>query len=74
MWLFQYLSCEGYAFEAVLWAAINVISIAYENGWHRLWLESDSSLVISLLSFKSLKIPWRMRNSKRMDFRFSRVS
>ncbi|GMN24354.1 hypothetical protein TIFTF001_047630 [Ficus carica] len=46
-----------------------------------LWLESHSSLVISLLSSNSLKIPWGMRNdwsraltlSKRKDYRFGYV-
>lgn len=43
---------NGFAFEAKLWAVINAISITFENGWHKLWLEIDFSLIICLLSSK----------------------
>jgi len=48
-------------YVAKLIAAIMAIEIAYSNGWHNLWLETDSQLV--LLAFKSkAMIPWDLRN------------
>ncbi|KAK0572898.1 hypothetical protein LWI29_000159 [Acer saccharum] len=37
------------------------INFAWHNGWHRLWLESDSSYVVQLLSSCSEQVPWRIR-------------
>lgn len=49
------------ALYAELMGAILAIEIAYKKGWHSLWLECDSRLVIS--AFNSLDIvPWKLRN------------
>ncbi|XP_057803087.1 uncharacterized protein LOC131018376 [Salvia miltiorrhiza] len=50
---------SGFAFEAELLAAITAIAIAYNRGWHKLWLEADSSYVVSLLQQRSMEVPWR---------------
>lgn len=49
-----------YAFNAELLATISSIEIAYEKGWHSLWLECDSNLVID--AFYSYDIvPWHLK-------------
>lgn len=53
---------------------------AYSRGWHHLWLECDSSLVILAFSSSSI-FPWSLRNrwlnaltlSKKMGFVYSYV-
>lgn len=37
------------------------IQIAHSKGWHHLWLECDSLLVISAFSSYDL-VPWKIRN------------
>ncbi|KAK4840831.1 hypothetical protein QYF36_019153 [Acer negundo] len=39
-----------FTFEAELLAASLAINFAWKNGWHRIWLESDSSYMVQLLS------------------------
>lgn len=47
--------------HAEILGAIYAIEIAYKRGWHNLWLECDSLLVI--MAFKSMDIvPWQLRN------------
>jgi ribonuclease HI len=49
------------AFFAELVADMNAIEIAYNRGFHNLWLETDSQLVT--LAFRSSScIPWGLRN------------
>jgi len=49
------------SYEAELIAAILAIEITYSKGWHNLWLETESQLV--LLAFKSkTMIPCVLRN------------
>jgi len=49
------------ALYAELVAAMTAIEIAHLKGYHNVWLESDSQLVI--LAFKSIYvIPWSLRN------------
>lgn len=38
------------------------VEIAYKKGWHRLWLECDSMLVVNAFKDASL-VPWRIRVS-----------
>ena len=52
---------QVFAFEAELLAASMAINFAWQNGWHRLWLESDSSYVVQLLSSRFEQVPWRIR-------------
>ncbi|KAK2645814.1 hypothetical protein Ddye_021009 [Dipteronia dyeriana] len=42
-----------FAFEAELRIASIAINFAWQNGWHRIWLESDSSYMVQLLSSRS---------------------
>lgn len=51
-----------FAFEAELIASMHAILIAFSRGWHHLWLESDSSYVVNLLSTRSSQVPWKYRN------------
>ncbi|KAK3221823.1 hypothetical protein Dsin_008848 [Dipteronia sinensis] len=44
---------QVFAFEAELLAASLAINYAWNLGWHRIWLESDSSYVVQLLSIRS---------------------
>ncbi|KAK0599983.1 hypothetical protein LWI29_010426 [Acer saccharum] len=50
-----------FAFEAELAAAIHAIDYAWTFGWHRLWLESDSTFVVNILRSRSRKVPWHWR-------------
>lgn len=48
-----------FALHAELFGAIFAIEIAFKKGWHNLWLECDSQLVIK--AFNSLSIvPWQI--------------
>ncbi|XP_058783502.1 uncharacterized protein LOC131658194 [Vicia villosa] len=49
------------ALFAELMGAILAMEIAIGNGWLNLWLESDSSLVVSAFS-NSMVVPWKLRN------------
>lgn len=45
---------------AELEGAMLAIEIAFEKGWHRLWLEYDSQLVV--MAFNNVKlVPWKVR-------------
>ncbi|KAK3225647.1 hypothetical protein Dsin_005509 [Dipteronia sinensis] len=54
---------QVFAFEAELLTASMAINFAWQNGWHRIWLESDSSYVVQLLSSRSKQVPWRIRQA-----------
>ncbi|TXG65456.1 hypothetical protein EZV62_006731 [Acer yangbiense] len=57
----QNLHMETSYFADVM-AAILVIEHAYHNGWHNLWLETDSLLVVHLLTYHDvLNLPWYLR-------------
>lgn len=47
-----------FAFEAELWAVMFALSKAMEFNWNYIWLESESTYVVNLLSTKSHKVPW----------------
>lgn len=55
--------------------------IWFDKGWHNLWLESDSMLVIHYLQNRSLNPPWQIRNRwlnclsmiSSMSFHFSHI-
>ncbi|KAK2652181.1 hypothetical protein Ddye_012037 [Dipteronia dyeriana] len=46
-----------FVFEAELLAASMTINFAGQNGWHQIWLESDSSYVVQLFSSRSEQVP-----------------
>ncbi|KAI9187353.1 hypothetical protein LWI28_027159 [Acer negundo] len=57
----QNLHVETSYFAEVM-AAILVIEHAYRNGCHNLWLETDSLLVVHLLTYRDvLNLPWYLR-------------
>ncbi|PON37013.1 Ribonuclease H, partial [Trema orientale] len=52
-----------FAFEAELAGAIHAISYSWDFGWKNLWLESDSSYLVTLLKAHSPSVPWRWKPS-----------
>lgn len=68
------------AFCAELTAVMIAIESAFQRGWHRLWIECDSMLVLQAFSDHSL-VPWKIRNrwkncvhlSKCMFFQLSHI-
>ncbi|XP_057779593.1 uncharacterized protein LOC130998178 [Salvia miltiorrhiza] len=55
----------GFAFEAELLAVITAIQIAHQRTWFSLWVESDSTYIVGLLTSRSLNVPWRFLASWR---------
>ncbi|KAK2643687.1 hypothetical protein Ddye_018882 [Dipteronia dyeriana] len=52
-----------FAFESELAVAVYAIDYAWNFGWRRLWLKSDSTFVVDILSSRSRKVPWRWRSA-----------
>ncbi|PON97562.1 Ribonuclease H-like domain containing protein [Trema orientale] len=52
----------GFSFEVELVGVVMAISIAFVCGWHRFWIESDSTYVVGLLKSRSKLVPWNHRN------------
>lgn len=51
----------SFTFNVELIGAMRAIEIAFARGWHMLWLEGDSLLVVQ--SFENLSfVPWQLRN------------
>ncbi|KAK9282857.1 hypothetical protein L1049_011081 [Liquidambar formosana] len=50
------------AFFAKLKSVILAVSFAWEKGWNKLWIESDSFAVISSLQNYTFKPPWPLLN------------
>lgn len=51
----------SFVLHAEFLGAMLAIELAHKKGWHRLWLEYDSKLVID--AFNSMNIvPWQLRN------------
>ena len=53
---------RAFAFEAELIAAMTGVELACQQGWYRLWLETDSTYVEGLLCSRSTIVPWSLRN------------
>ena len=74
------LGCD-FAYVAELSAAIYALEIAWNKGWHTLWLECDSIWVVQLLSSKSKTVPWKIKHRwlrcltyiSRMNFKVSHI-
>ncbi|GAU35013.1 hypothetical protein TSUD_103360 [Trifolium subterraneum] len=47
---------------AELCGAMRAIEIAYQNNWNNLWLETDSSLVVSAFQNPANPVVWTLRN------------
>ncbi|GAU13067.1 hypothetical protein TSUD_173670 [Trifolium subterraneum] len=47
---------------AELCGAMRAIEIAYQNNWNNLWLETDSTLVVSAFQNPAKPIAWALRN------------
>ncbi|XP_057803701.1 uncharacterized protein LOC131019033 [Salvia miltiorrhiza] len=58
---FHFSGGRGSAFEAELFALIIAIESAHKAGWQHVWFDADSTFVVSLMSFRSLNIPWRFK-------------
>ncbi|KAK2637349.1 hypothetical protein Ddye_032141 [Dipteronia dyeriana] len=54
---------QVFAFEAELLATSLAINYAWNLGWHRTWLESDSSYVVQLLSVRSDQVTCRVHHA-----------
>ncbi|KAK3189374.1 hypothetical protein Dsin_028935 [Dipteronia sinensis] len=52
-----------FAFEAKFLTASLAINYAWNLGWHKIWLESDSSYIVQLLSIRSDQVTWRVRQA-----------
>ncbi|KAK3182832.1 hypothetical protein Dsin_030118 [Dipteronia sinensis] len=52
---------QVFTFDAELLATSMAINFAWQNGWHWIWLESDSSYMVQLLVSRSEQVPWRIR-------------
>lgn len=51
----------SFAYLAELQAAIYAVNMAWDRGWHQLWLECDSSYVVGLFQSKSHHVPWTVK-------------
>lgn len=68
------------AVETEFLAVMEAVSLAWTKGWHRLWLETDSSLVVhyfnnpKLMSWR-LKVAWDncLYATKKMFFHVSHI-
>ncbi|KAK3229688.1 hypothetical protein Dsin_001569 [Dipteronia sinensis] len=52
-----------FAFEVELFAGSMAINLAWQNGWHQIWLESDSSYMVHLLAPRFEQVLWRIRQA-----------
>ncbi|KAK2429733.1 hypothetical protein QL285_028147 [Trifolium repens] len=50
------------SYFAELNGAMRAIEIAFHHGWHNLWLETDSSLVVAAFSNPNNLVSWRLRS------------
>jgi ribonuclease HI len=50
------------SFYAELSGALRAVEIAWEKGWMNLWLETDSSLVVSTFNKSNNSVAWSLRN------------
>ncbi|KAK2655459.1 hypothetical protein Ddye_008511 [Dipteronia dyeriana] len=70
-----------FAFEVELLATSIAINFAWQNEWHWIWLESDSSYVVQLLSSRTEQVPWWIRQAwqcciyqiSKMEFQVSHI-
>lgn len=58
---FSYPMDIAFSFEVELLALIQAINYATCRDWNNLWLESDSSYVICLLTNRSMDFPWSLK-------------
>jgi ribonuclease HI len=50
------------AFVAEMCGAMRAVEIAFQNNWHRLWIESDSLLVVSAFNHPDKQVAWSISN------------
>jgi hypothetical protein len=41
---------------------MRAIEIAFQNNWHNIWIEIDSTLVVSAFQSPNRAVPWVIRN------------
>lgn len=63
----------GLPLEAELAAALWAVRFAFNRGWLRLWLETNSEMVVRFLNAPHTVIPWRLRSLWR-EFLIMRAS
>jgi ribonuclease HI len=49
-------------FQVELCGAMKAIELAYRFNWKNIWIETDSSLVVSAFTTRSECVPWFLRN------------
>ncbi|PRQ22702.1 putative ribonuclease H-like domain-containing protein [Rosa chinensis] len=67
--------------DAEILAVIEAIEIAWVRNWHHLWLETDSTYVVHILSSFSMKVPWYLGVAwanclwrvRRMNLKYSHI-
>ena len=57
---FAFFLGNSFAYIAEINAAMCAVEIAWQKGWHSLWLETDSSLVFQLFTDRSKVVPWHL--------------
>jgi ribonuclease HI len=60
------------SYFAELCGAMRAIEIAFQNNWHNIWIETDSSLVVSAFQCPNRDVPWVLRNRWRNVVRMAR--
>lgn len=50
-----------HVYEAELWAIVFAIDFACQIKWEHLWLEKDSTYIVSLLASRCLEVLWHFR-------------
>jgi ribonuclease HI len=50
------------SFFAELCGAMRAVKFAFHNNWHNIWIESDSTLVVSSFKNPDRAVPWVLRN------------
>ncbi|KAK2663302.1 hypothetical protein Ddye_001876 [Dipteronia dyeriana] len=65
---------QVFAFEVELLVASMNINFAWKYGWRFIWMESDSSYVVQLLSSCFEHVPWKVRQAwQRCIFQISQM-
>lgn len=53
----------SHAFKVESVVAIHTIIYANTFGWKKLWLELDSTYIVTIFQTKSLNVPWRWHSA-----------
>jgi ribonuclease HI len=69
------------SYHAELQGALRAIEVAHQMNWNKLWLETDSNLVVLAFTKPDIHVPWFLRNrwhnalilTRQMDFLVSHI-